>query len=182
MHMSDLTPDQLKLLYLISKKSGTREDNGNIIWLKEISLLVLVFEGIRRGIFEKYDYAPSLVNFQGVKLHANVSQEYLQDIETLLQKGVVYKLKLNTKFYDNINAYAITPTTPRLISDMNEELKKQIDLMMKCPVCGTIIKVLMIEESSTLLCPECSYSKETNFFKLENIPYRSKAFFSGGGR
>ena len=108
--MNKLTPDQKKLLYLISKKGKIRKDTGNIIWLKELSLLTLIFEGICRRIFENYDYAPSLVNFRGVKLYANVSQEYLIDIDVLIQRNFVSKLKLNTKYYDNITAYSVTHT------------------------------------------------------------------------
>jgi len=180
--MNKLTPDQKKLLYLISKKGKIRKDTGNIIWLKELSLLTLIFEGICRRIFENYDYAPSLVNFRGVKLYANVSQEYLIDIDVLIQRNFVSKLKLNTKYYDNITAYSVAHTYDTIEHEIPDEVKQQIDLLMKCPNCENIIKVLIDDRKAFVICPECRYQRETGFFEIDNIPYHSVAFFSGGGR
>jgi hypothetical protein len=174
--------DQKKLLYLVSTKGRIRKDNGNIIWLKELSLLALVFEGISRRIFENYDYAPSLVNFKGVKLYANVSQEYLLDIDILIQKNFIEKLKLNTKYYDNITAYSVSHRVNEIIQAITPEIKEMIDHLMTCPKCDTMIKVFVDNRKAFIICPECNYKRETGFFNIENVPYHSVAFFSGGGR
>jgi hypothetical protein len=180
--MSELTVDQKKLLYLISLKGRIREDNGNIIWLKELALITLVFEGISRRIFKQYDYAPTLVSFRGVKLYANVSQEYMIDIDYLIKSQLVSKLKMNTKYYDNITAYAITHNANSVLSEIPESRRKSINEFMKCPKCDDIIKVLMKGRKAYIICPECSYKMETGLFNIENIPYHSVAYFSGGGR
>lgn len=180
--MDKLTADQKKLLYLISIKGRIKEENGNIIWLKELSLLTLVFEGITRRIFDNYDYAPSLVNFRGVKLYANVSQEYLMDIDTLVQRNFVSKLKLNTKYYDNITAYSVTSVFRNSENEIPDEMKAEIDGLMKCPKCDVTIKVLIERRKALIVCPECRYSRVTGFFDIEHIPYHSVAYFSGGGR
>ncbi len=180
--MKSLTSDQMKLLYLISKKSVIRQGERNITWLKELSLLSLVFEGIQRGIFTDYDYAPSLVKFQGVQLYANVSQEYLKDIDHLMERDFLYKLKLNTKYYDNISAYCVTPNVKEIDLVISQEMKHEIDELMSCPHCRTMIKVFVKDGRASLVCPDCGHTYQTKFFELENISYHSIAYFSGGGR
>lgn len=180
--MSNLTGDQKKLLYLISKKGRVRDDTGNIVWLKDLSLLTLVFEGISRRLFEGYDYAPSLVKFRGVKLYANVSQEYLLDIDSLNHQDFVAKLKLNTKYYDTITAYSVTSKFNSVRNELPEVATREIDQLMSCPKCDSMIKVHIENGQALIICPECEYTRETGFFKIENIPYHSIAYFSGGGR
>ena len=179
---AELTADQIKLLYLISKKSRVKKGNEGITWLKELALLTLVYEGIKSDVFDGYDYAPSLVVFHGVKLYANVSQEYLKDIENLRHMEMLHKLKLNTKYYDNINAFAVTPATKTVLSGMSKEMKKGVDALLRCPECGTNLKVRVKVQSSVLICPKCGYERKTGFFKLDTINYKSAAYFSGGGR
>lgn len=144
--------------------------------------MTLIFEGISKRIFENYDYAPSLVNFRGVKLYANVSQEYLLDIDTLIQRNFVAKLKLNTKYYDNITAYSATSDFRKQEKDVPQETKDDINELMKCPKCTSIIKVLINNGKASIICPDCDYSRTTRFFDIEIIPYHSVASFSGGGR
>ena len=180
MNPTELTEDQRKLIYLVSRKSRIEKDW--IIWLKELALLTLVHKGIRLGVFKSYDYAPSLVVFHGVKLYANVSQEYLKDIEKLRYMGMLYKLKLNTKYYDNINAFTVATSTERVISNMSRQAKDEVDKLIDCPKCKGTMKVVVNVKSSTLLCPQCGYKEHSDLFTLENISYKCKAYFSGGGR
>jgi len=180
--MSNMTQNQMKILYLISKMSGIQKRNRNIIWLKELPLLTLIYEGIKEGIFEGYDYAPYLVTLQGVKQYANVSQEYLKEIDSLINQGFVLKLKLSTKYYDNINAFSVSTEHNKTLEKIPEYIKKQVDRLISCPGCNSIIDVLITERIASIVCPECSFSRESDFFKLEDIPYHSVAYFSEGGR
>lgn len=133
-------------------------------------------------IFKGYDFAPSLVNFRGVKLYANVSQEYMLAMDLLMNLNLVAKLKLNTKYYDNVTAYSVTEKGMVLLSEFPDRLKKQIDEPMKCPKCDQDIKVRFERRKSFITCPKCDHWIETGFFHIENIPYHSTAYFSRGGR
>ena len=104
------------------------------------------------------------------------------DIDTLIQRNFISKLKLNTKYYDNITAYSVTSEFRRQRGEIPSKQRADIDQLMQCPRCGTLIKVLIENRKALIICPECNHSRVSGFFDIENIPYHSVAYFSGGGR
>ena len=71
---NELTIEQKELLYLISKITDSL--NCPTSWVKETPLQALIFQGIRKGIFNEYDYAPISTSFLGQgRKFVNISKE-----------------------------------------------------------------------------------------------------------
>ena len=85
--------DQLRLLYIVDRFTHSGNNNKRR-WLKGLPLSVLVYHGIQRKIFDDYDWAPSLVEFHGVKMYGKVSQEADADLEKLQHAKLLEKLHL----------------------------------------------------------------------------------------
>ena len=59
----ELTIEQKELLYLIAKITDSQ--NCPTTWVKETPLQAIIFYGIRKGLFNEYDYAPISSSFLG---------------------------------------------------------------------------------------------------------------------
>jgi hypothetical protein len=75
--------DQLRLLYIVHRFTRANGANGKRRWMKDLPLSIAVYHGIHAGIFSDYDWAPSLVEFHGVKMYGKVSQEAHADLKKL---------------------------------------------------------------------------------------------------
>jgi hypothetical protein len=92
-----LSINHKRLLYLlscfaISPKSTDEEEH----WLRNLPLLVLVYEAIVNGVLE-YDYSPVCTNIlkegKSRRIWMNVSQEARSAIDDLRDYGFVHALK-----------------------------------------------------------------------------------------
>lgn len=69
-----LTPEHLKLLYLISRYSHCAQNKQEKeTWIKVIPLLVFIYEGIVAKVFD-YDYAPRAEIINTRHIYMNISQ------------------------------------------------------------------------------------------------------------
>eukprot|EP01047_Picozoa_sp_COSAG01_P015358 COSAG01_NODE_768_length_13739_cov_6.271334_18_plen_267_part_00 len=97
----ELQDEHLRLLYLISKYTTQTR------WVRELPLLVLIFEGIRAGIFT-YDYAPAAVTVCGRIVFMNISQEGRDDVDDLREAGLLASLKLTA--HNGTTSTAVQPS------------------------------------------------------------------------
>ena len=113
---SQLTPNQLRLLHLLSRYSqpaagpGEREQ-----WVRRTPLLVLVYEAVTAGVLQ-YDYAPCSVAIEGTRAFMNISQEGLSDLDALLEAGLVSALRVPTREHDVTTCYQIAHSGLALLS------------------------------------------------------------------
>ena len=136
--------DVLRLLYLLSLFiMRTRTVGGKDIemryslWLKEHALKALIYYGVTRGLFETYDYAPALSIWGSLTRFINTSNEAERDLAKLINNRLLQRLRLATPTYRYIFAYRlIDDEVEKLLTEMPEDIKRDVEEVFKCPFCG----------------------------------------------
>ena len=110
-HTFEMTVNHSKLLILISKYAQsalTAEDQET--WLRQLSLYVLVYEGISVGQLD-FDYSPTsiYVSYDGSsrRIYMNISQEGKAAIDELREQKLINGLKISTEDFQPITAYQV---------------------------------------------------------------------------
>lgn len=210
--MDTPSPDQLRLLYAIDRFTGEnalkRGPSEKTRWMKELHLAVVVYHAIQNGLFADYDWAPSLVEFHGVKMYGKVSQEANADLRWLQSAKLVDKLHLSTCLYETIRAYRVTERAAPALGALESESKAALDRLLCCESCGALREVFAFVEKKTTgslgvrnstvhFCPRCCIVERTregtrvredrpgtrtvvDFFDLADIVYRTRAASLGG--
>ena len=116
------TFEHAKLLYLIFKYARCSENASEKEgWIRQLSLLVLMFEGITAGAMD-YDYAPAstLVSHNGrsKRVWLNITQEGKAAIDDLREKRLINGLKLSTEDFQPVTAYQVSHKGRAFISLM----------------------------------------------------------------
>merc|ERR1712164_148657 len=91
-----LTPEHYKLLYFISKHSrlaGKATDSER--WIRYLEVMVLVYEAVVQGVFD-YDYAPFVEQVANKRMMLNVSQEARDNLDDLVEAGMLRSLRLSS--------------------------------------------------------------------------------------
>ncbi len=200
--------DQLRLLYIVNRFTHAIGDNGKRRWMKDLPLSVLVYHGIHSGIFSDYDWAPSLVEFHGVKMYGKVSQEAHADLKKLQAAQLLEKLHLSTCLYDSIRAYRATPDAARVLESLPDESRVALDAVLECSHCSSLQEVLAyverdhqhwspVRNSTVSYCPTCCTVRraaegpvidvvngagriDIDFFDIAEIVYRTRPTSPGG--
>jgi len=185
----DLSLDQQKLLHLVNLY--TRPRTGKQRWIKELPLHVAIFHAIRRGAFDTYDFAPSLITSHGVRIYANMSQEALHDMMVLREKELVEKLKLSTHLYEDIGAYRITEAGIELAKTIGSKNRKDLNDALACSACNRPVTFRIVKEvieGETKIrafrgCSHCDRDKGDNigcrdgdsskFFTVQPVVYKT---------
>ena len=120
------TFEHAKLLYLIYKYARCSETASEKEgWIRQLSLLVLMFEGITSGTMD-YDYAPAstLVTHNGrsKRVWLNITQEGKAAIDDLREKHLINGLKLSTEDFQPVTAYQVSHKGRAFISLIPKEL------------------------------------------------------------
>ncbi len=198
--------DQLRLLYVIHSLTGVGTANGRGRWVKELQLSVLVYHAIENKIFETYDWAPSLVEFNGVKMYGKVSQEAHADLRKLQEAKLIEKLHLSTCLYDSIRAYRGTSRASGALDTLCVEDRRGLDDLLRCPSCEALREVMAyverangswgeVKNAAISYCPRCctvqrsperrivtrveNCRTEIAFFEIADVAYRSRAIRTG---
>jgi hypothetical protein len=198
--------DPLRLLYIVQRYTGD-VPNGRSRWMKELHLSVLVYHAIERGLFDDYDWAPSLVEFHGVRLYGKVSQEANADLRKLQTGKLIEKLHLSTCLYETIRAYRATERTPEALAPLPPESRAALDRLLSCPGCGALQEVMAYVElgpagtangrnATIAFCPRCARvdrkapgarmtapagaRTDIDFFDLAAVAYRTRPHLPGG--
>ncbi len=172
----DLSSDQQKLLHLVA--IYTRTKSGKQRWMKELPLHVAIFHAIRRGAFNTYDFAPSLITSHGVRLYANMSQEALHDMKVLREKELIEKLKLSTHLYEDIGAYRITRAGIELAKTIGPKRRKEVNDALACSACSRPVMfriVKDVEEGNVKIrafrgCSHCNKDRGDNIGSADGDP------------
>lgn len=103
----EMTAEHRKLLYLISRYSSPAGGaHAQELWVSKHALLVLIYEGVVAKVFD-YDFAPHSLTIGTRRIFMNVSQEGRDDIDDLLEMGLVFALKLACSEHQSTTAYRI---------------------------------------------------------------------------
>lgn len=175
----DMTPDQMRLLAIISKFSRpAKKRNEEEIWIKKIPLLALVDRGIKSKVFKDYDFAPMLVDYMGQKRFANISKEGEDDVADLREMGFVERLKLATSHHVYVSAYRITPKGVRQAEVIGKKHQKAVDKLVHCKKCGGDVDIEAKTDAPYLICKKCGAEEIVNIFEIEELAYVSSPVFS----
>lgn len=174
--LKSMDVDKKKLLYLIYLLTYT--DSTEEQWLKDFCLSFLVYQAIKEKVFKHYDYAPALVWWHGMYRYANISREAQRDLLDFLSNGFVIRLELATRYYDTIEAYRIDPCIAEVIDEIyGEDVKKSVKSFLTC-TCGNVYRIYCFPEAPCLKCDYCGNVKNSDFLKVEVIPYNSDPHFT----
>ena len=130
--------DLVRLLYAISLYTSGKPHR----WLKEFNVSVIAYEGVRKGVFEGYHLTPSMFEFRGVKMFAIVSQDALGDLDLAFGVGLIHRILLNTRFYDQITAVRISERGEGVLQDkegLTDADSQSVRDLVSCPKCGQLV-------------------------------------------
>eukprot|EP00291_Cryptomonas_curvata_P025061 CAMPEP_0172156774 /NCGR_PEP_ID=MMETSP1050-20130122/3415_1 /TAXON_ID=233186 /ORGANISM="Cryptomonas curvata, Strain CCAP979/52" /LENGTH=185 /DNA_ID=CAMNT_0012825915 /DNA_START=140 /DNA_END=694 /DNA_ORIENTATION=- len=124
-------PDQIRLLYIISKYSSpARKAGDEELCVRFIPLSVLVYEAIVEEILQ-YDYAPSPrpICYQGTTriVWMNVSQECIAALDDFITKELVNNVKLQSRDFTNVIAYQITDKGQKFLARAPKNITLKVD-------------------------------------------------------
>lgn len=174
-----LTREQQELLYLIAKITDSA--NCPYTWIKETPLQALIFHGIRKGVFNDYDYAPISSPFLGQgRKFVNISKEGDDDLGDLRELGLLETIRLSSSKHNYITGYRPTKESHSVVNEINIDIKQRIDKLFYCETCKTNALNLDIdvEESEfNMLCKNCLEKEYIPLAIPEDVSYTTKAYF-----
>jgi len=136
----ELTQDQLKCLYMISRYShaSTSADEKEE-WIRKVPLMVLIYEGIVAQVYD-YDYAPSSEIIHTRRIYFNTSQEGRNDVDVLRELDLVNALKLSSKEHQSVTAYQISFKGQKLLEFLSIEDRQDVDSFIFAPSMDSVIE------------------------------------------
>ena len=176
---TELTVAQAELLYLISKL--TDSINCPTSWIKETPLQALIFQGIRKGIFNEYDYAPISTTFLGQgRKFVNISKEGEDDLGDLRELGLLETMRLSSSKHNYITGYRPTRESVKAINDIDNKIKSSIDELFICPSCKSekySLKIHVVESDFNMRCIDCDHSEFIPLVIPEDVSFTTKPYF-----
>lgn len=188
--LEEFTEDHEKILYLILKYSHTaRDKTEKDKWIRELPLLALIHYGILKKALD-FDYAPASVELEIGRKFFNISQEGLDIIEDLREFGFIDCLKLSSTSHLFVAGYKINHEGLKIVHGLHgklkvsDDVKKQIDKLILCPNCESIIEVdvKIIPETKDvavdMVCsiPSCEFREPIGMEQLEDVSYVSEPY------
>ncbi len=165
----ELSPDGKRLLKLIGLYTGSM---GNVErWIKNYALWVLVYYGIVKGVFEKYDYTPIITLWYGYLRVVNVSMEAEADLMKLRSLGLVNKLRLATSKYRFITAYMITEKGRRFLEEQPREELEIVDKVFAEN--GKPAEIIFRENGVPELVFPSGRREEVSILEAEDVTYEA---------
>ena len=121
------TDEHLKLLYMISRYAecaATPDDDET--WIRNNSLMVLMYEGIVKEVFD-YDYAPMSLLVGRKRLWLNITQEGKDDLDDLREGELLNALKLSSEELQPVTAYQVSEKGKEMAKLVPGEMRKLVD-------------------------------------------------------
>jgi hypothetical protein len=175
----ELTIEQAELLYLISKLTDSL--NCPISWIKETPLQALIFQGIRKGIFNEYDYAPISSSFLGQgRKFVNISKEGEDDLGDLRELGLLETIRLSSSKHDYITGYRPTKNSTKTLNAITNKIRARIDDLLTCPSCKSDkykLKIYVEESDFKMECSDCDQNEVIPLVVPEDVSYTTKPYF-----
>ncbi|MHA2423940.1 MAG: hypothetical protein ACXAEF_04085 [Candidatus Thorarchaeota archaeon] len=171
----EFTDDMMRLLLVID--SYTREGHEeNPIWVKELPLMAIIYQGIVKGIFRDYDYAPwSVPMLDGTREWLNISREGKDDLEDLLNLRMISILRVSTSQYGFVTAYRLTELGQDQIKTATEPIQQEVTGLIHHS-CGGLFSVAMNGSDISFRCDPCNFNEEIPIGEIEDIPYTTSAY------
>ena len=133
----EMTVNHSKLLILISKYAQaalSAEDQET--WLRQLSLYVLIYEGIAVGQLD-YDYSPMsvFVSYDGSsrRIYMNISQEGKAAVDELREQKLINGLKISTEDFQPITAYQVALKGLQFLKTLPNSLFEDVNSFVYAP-------------------------------------------------
>ncbi|MFC1744622.1 hypothetical protein ACFL35_11580 [Candidatus Riflebacteria bacterium] len=189
----ELTQEHRRLLALLACYCPRPEKTHLLTWIKNFHLMILIFDGINKYFNEKpifeYDYSPVSLLWDNKRVIVNISQEGKDDLDDLLEGGLLKALKLPTSSFHSLSAFTLTDSGREYIEKIPEEDKKAVLHLIFCPQCQVIRDISynfhdFEEDGNTFaklevfyFCPKCITMKAISAFSVpEDISYVASPF------
>jgi len=171
----EFTDDMMRLLLVID--AYTREGHeDNPIWVKELPLMAIIYQGIVKRIFRDYDYSPwSVPMLDGTREWLNISREGKDDLEDLLNLRMLSILRVSTSQYGFVTAYRLTESGQEKINDATESIRQETMALIH-HTCGDLYSIVMNGSEISFRCDSCNFDEEILIGEIEDIPYTTKAY------
>lgn len=129
--------DQVMLLYMLSRYAVcARTIKEEETWIRQIPLLVLMYEGIAAGALN-FDYAPAAIVIaqegRPKRIWMNTTQDGKSAIDDLREANLINGLKLSTKEYHSVTAFQVSLRGLELLAQVSKELKAKVDAFIFAP-------------------------------------------------
>ncbi len=187
------SPEALKLLYLMytytsddattiaaATQHGARSKTG--AWMRQLPILVLIYEGIVRGVFD-YDYAPQAMSvYGGARMYLNISEEGRDDLDDLRELDMIKALKVTSEQYNHATLLKITTKGVEFVKRamannvLTVGMRKAIDSLIF--EAGSLIQVRYdsAEKKFYLAVPDMRFSIASTITDIEEVPYVSSPY------
>jgi hypothetical protein len=171
----EFTDDMMRLLLVID--AYTREgQEENPVWVKELPLMAIIYQGIVKQVFRDYDYAPwSVPMLDGTREWLNISREGKDDLEDLLNLRMISILRVSTSQYGFVTAYRLTELGHEKIQSATESIKQEVNALI-LHTCGELYSVIMSGSDISFRCDHCDFKEEIPIGDIEDIPYKTKSY------
>jgi len=168
-----LTPEHYKLLYIISKHSHLAEKaTDKERWVRYLHLSVLVYEAIIAGVLS-YDYAPCGQQIGSKRLTLNISQEARDNLDDLVETGMVRSLRMTTE--SGFGAMAYQPSRKGLERLRSGSISKDdvamVDAFLYDPK-GALLRVRYDADAETFkLFSDEGFNVDSAITEAEDVSY-----------
>ena len=174
-HMDlQLTPEQRRLLILIHTYTAPRDD-GSQVWLKDLPLRALMYDGIVKKVFD-WDYSPTSVFVHGIRRFINISQEGEHDLFELREAGLVDKLRITATEHVPSKAYRSSTEGAAVVADFPEEDRKTIIDLISCLRCENSREVRVTSSEAFYFCKDCESTEHIGLFNIEDVAYVARPY------
>ncbi|DAZ92527.1 TPA: hypothetical protein N0F65_012757 [Lagenidium giganteum] len=129
--------DHVMLLYMLSRYAVcARTAHEKETWIREIPLLVLMYEGIAAGVLN-FDYAPAsmLIAQEGrpKRIWMNTTQDGKSAVDDLREANLINGLKLSTRDYHSVTAFQVSLRGLELLAQVGKEHQNKVDSFIFAP-------------------------------------------------
>lgn len=171
--LDTLSPEHYKLLYFISKHGRIAEKaTDKERWVRYVPIMVLVYEAIVAGVFE-YDYAPFGEDVGEKRLTLNISQEARDNLEDLVEAGMVRSLRMSTVLGKSSMAYQPSKMGLEHMKNggLSREDRELCDSFLYDPA-GSLMKVAFDAETGTFkLISDQGFNMDSTVTESEDVSY-----------
>ena len=173
--------DQLRLLYLVALYSHAARDIGQKErCIRGLPLMVLIFEGIVSQAFD-YDYAPQSQFVGGTRVWLNVSQEGRDDLDDLLEYGLIRAYRLSSSEGHVASAFQLAPRGLEAIKHLGDHGKGMVLALCQDPHRDTaLLEVVWVPAKACFeLRGPSGFRRESAATDSEDVSYVSSPYVPG---
>ena len=166
------SPEHWKILYLVSRYSQPAElPEDPERWIRQLSLLVLLYEGIVAKSFD-YDYAPTSVFLCGKRVYLNITQEGRDNIDDLLEVNLLRGLRMVTQDNQGTMSYQCTlEGLDMLHARCGKGLRAEVDAFIFAPGDEKLLNIEYNGEHFFLRSSDGLLVRESTVTDTEDVSY-----------